>query len=282
MQKIKDRVWFITGISTGLGCALAEAVLKGGGTVVGTTRSGKADLAVGGGKLHVLPLEVTDASQTRRVVEQAHALQGRLDVVVNNAGYGLLGSIEEATDEEAAHVFAVNFFGPLRVIQAVLPLLRAQGHGHIVNVTSIAGRAPMASSGLYAAAKSALEGLSISLAQEVGVLGIKVTAVAPGGFRTAFLAEGSIRRSQATVPAYEATVGKALAHLDEIAGKQMGDPARGAQAIIAAVQADEPPLHLLLGSDAFGRARAKLDATAAEIARWETTTTGTDFPEGAQ
>ncbi len=281
MQKIKDQVWFITGISSGLGRALAEAVLKGGGTVVGTTRSGKATLAAGDGKLHVLPLEVTDAGQIRRVVTQAHALRGHLDVVVNNAGYGLLGSIEEATDEEAAHVFAVNFFGPLRVIQAALPLLRVQGHGHIVNVTSIAGRAPMASSGLYAAAKSALEGLSISLAQEVGALGIKVTAVAPGGFRTEFLSERSVRRSQRTLSAYDATVGKAVAHLDEIAGKQIGDPARGAEAIIAAVQVDEPPLHLLLGSDALARTRAKLDASAAEIARWEATTAGTDFPQGA-
>ena len=282
MQKIKDQVWFITGISSGLGRALAEAVLDGGGTVIGTTRSGQADLAAADGRLTVLALEITDAGQTRRAVEQAHARHGRLDVVVNNAGYGLLGSIEEATDEEAAQVFAVNFFGPLRVIQAALPWLRAQGRGHIVNVTSIAGRAPMASSGLYAAAKSALEGLSVSLAQEVGALGIKVTAVAPGGFRTAFLAAGSIRRSQAAPPAYDATVGKALAHLDEIAGKQIGDPARGARAIIAAVEADEPPLHLLLGSDALGRVRAKLDATAAEIARWETTTTGTDFLKGAE
>ena len=281
MQKIDDQVWFITGISSGLGRALAEAVLHAGGTVIGTTRHGQADLAAPDGKLHVLALEVTDAEQTRRTVAQAHARHGRLDVVVNNAGYGLLGSVEEATDQEAAHVFAVNFFGPLRVIQAALPLLREQGHGHIVNVTSIAGRAPVGGSGLYAAAKSALEGLSSSLAQEMGALGIRVTAVAPGGFRTAFLSERSIRRSPATIPAYDATVGRSLAHLDEIAGQQLGDPTRGAQAILAAVAADEPPLHLLLGSDALTRTRAKLDATAAEIACWETTTAGTDFPAGA-
>ena len=281
MTKIDAQVWFITGVSSGLGRALAEAVLHRGGTVIGTTRSGQADLAAPDGKLRVLALEVTDADQTRRVIEQAHALHGRLDVVVNNAGYGLLGSIEEAADEEAEHVFAVNFFGPLRVIQAALPFLRAQGHGHIVNVTSIAGRAPMAGSGLYAAAKAALEGLSSSLAQEVGALGIRVTAVAPGAFRTAFLNQGSIRRTQTTASAYDATVGKSLAYLDEMDGQQAGDPARAAQAIIAAVEADEPPLHLLLGSDALGRTRAKLDRSFAEIARWQTTTTGTDFPKGA-
>ena len=281
MKKTDERVWFITGVSSGLGRTLAEAVLRQGGTVIGTTRSGRADLDSADDRLRVLALEVTDAEQVHRVVRQAQALHGRLDVVVNNAGYGLLGSIEEATDQEAAHVFAVNFFGPLRVIQAALPFLRAQGSGHIINVTSIAGRAPMAGYGLYAAAKAALEALSISLAQEVGALGIRVTAVAPGAFRTAFLKEGSIRRTRTGIPTYEDTVGKGLAYMDEIAGKQIGDPTRAAHAIIAAVTAAEPPLHLLLGSDALRRTRTKLDATTAEIARWETTTTETDFPRGS-
>ncbi len=281
MKNIQDQVWLITGVSSGLGRALARAVLDKGGSVVGTTRHGRADLTAVDGKLHVLALEMTDTKAIHRVVAQAQALHGRLDVVVNNAGYGLLGSVEEATGEEAAHVFAVNFFGPLQIIQAALPFLRAQGAGHIVNVTSIAGRAPMASSGLYAAAKSALEGLSISLVQEVGPLGIRVTAVAPGGFRTAFLSERAIRRSVSKIAAYSETVGKALGHLDATAGKQTGDPARAAEAILDAVQAEKPPLHLLLGSDALGRTRAKLDAVTAEMRRWETTTVGTDFPAGA-
>ena len=200
----------------------------------------------------------------------------------NNAGYGLLGAIEEASDAEVAHLFEVNLFGPFRLIRAALPRLRAQGAGHIVNITSIAGRAPMASSGLYAAAKSAMEGLSQSLSQEVAPLGIRVTAVAPGGFRTDFLSEHSIRRSGGEVAqAYAGTVGKALDHLDAIAGQQIGDPAHGSAAIIAAVDADQPPLHLLLGSDALARARAKLDAVREEMERWEGVTTGTDFPEVA-
>ena len=275
------RTWFITGVSRGLGKALAQAALTCGDTVIGTNRRGNPELIAGSGTLHMLPLEITDTAAIRAAVEQAFALAGRIDVVVNNAGYGLLGAVEEATDDEVERLFDVNFFGPFRLIRAFLPRLRAQGSGRIVNVTSIAGRAPMASSGLYAAAKAAMEGLSQSLAQEVAPLGIKVTAVAPGGFRTDFLSAHSIRRSDGTgADAYAGTVGKALDHLAAIAGKQIGDPSRAAAAIIAAVDADEPPLHLLLGSDALGRTRAKLAATAFEIDRWEHTTLGTDFPRG--
>lgn len=274
------KTWLITGISRGLGKALAEAALGRGDTVVGTVRDGRPDLVEGTGKLHVLPYEAADPASADALAVRAFELTGRIDVLVNNAGYGLLGSIEEATDAEGARLFEVNVFGPFRLIRAVLPQLRRQGSGHIVNITSIAGRAPMASSGLYAAAKSAMEGLSQSLAQEVEPLGIKVTAVAPGGFRTDFLSEHSIRCSSGAVAdAYAETVGRALDHLHAIAGRQIGDPVRGATAIIAAVEADEPPLHLLLGSDALRRTREKLASTVEEIDRWEPTTLGTDFPE---
>ena len=212
---------------------------------------------------------------------RAFEVSGRIDVIVNNAGYGLLGAIEEATDTEVERLFEVNFFGPFRLIRAALPRLRAQGSGHIVNITSIAGRAPMASSGAYAAAKSAMEGLSQSLSQEAGPLGIKVTAVAPGGFRTDFLSDHSIYRSAGASDAYAATVGQALSHLDEIAGKQIGDPARAAAAILAAVDAERPPLHLLLGSDALRRVREKADAVIEEMDRWEGVTRNTDFPQHA-
>ena len=180
------------------------------------------------------------------------------------------------------HLFEVNLFGPFRPIRAALPRLRTQGSGHIVNVTSIAGRALMASSGLYAAAKSAMKGRSQSLAQEVGALGLRVTAVAPGGFRTDFRSTHSIRRSDdATSRIYGASVGKALDHLDAIAGRQLGDPRRAADAIIAAVEARDPPLHLLLGSDALARTRAKLEAVQAEMAAWKDVTAGTYFPDTA-
>ena len=275
------KTWLITGISRGLGRALADAALARGDTVVGTVRDEAPAIEAGGGTLHVLRLEITDPAAVERTVAEAFAVTGRVDVLVNNAGYGLLGAVEEASDADVARLFDVNLFGPFQLIRAALPRLRTQGSGHIVNVTSIAGRAPMASSGLYAAAKSAMEGLSQSLSQEVAPLGIKVTAVAPGGFRTDFLSEHSIRRSGEAAEAYAGTVGTALDHLAAIAGRQIGDPARGAAAIIAAVDADEPPLHLLLGSDALARARAKLDAVRDEMERWEGVTTGTDFPEAA-
>ena len=166
---------------------------------------------------------------------------------------------------------------PAHLGKTLLPRLRAQGAGHIVNITSIAGRAPGAGSGLYAAAKHALEGLSSSLAQEVGPLGIKVTAVAPGAFRTDFLSTHSIRKSAAEDAVYADSVGRMSSAFDGMAGRQLGDPDRAAQAILAAVRSDSPPLHLLLGSDALGRARAKLDAVIAEIDAWESVTRSTDF-----
>ena len=276
------KTWFITGVSRGLGKALAEAVLAKGDTVVGTVREGSPSIDHSAGELHVLKVDIADFRGVKAAIAQAFAVNGRVDVVVNNAGYGLLGAIEEATDDELERLFAVNVFGPFHVIRAALPQLREQGSGHIVNITSIAGRAPMASSGAYAAAKSAMEGLSQSLSQEVAPFGIKVTAVAPGGFRTDFLSNHSVRRSSSQmVSTYAATVGKAIERLDEVAGKQMGDPARAAEAIIAVVQADKAPLHLLLGSDALRRAREKLDAVIDEMDTWEDVTRSTDFPTGS-
>jgi NAD(P)-dependent dehydrogenase (short-subunit alcohol dehydrogenase family) len=270
--------WLITGISRGLGHALAQAALDRGDTVIGTVRTGAPVLDARRGTLHVIPLEISDHTAVRAAVSQAFALTGRIDVIVNNAGYGLLGAVEEANDAEIARLFEVNVFGPFRLIRAALPRLRAQGSGHIINITSIAGRAPMAGSGAYAAAKAAMEGLSQSLAQEVDPLGITVTAVAPGAFRTDFLSAHSIRKSDAASTVYAETSGKVVAYLDSADGRQIGDPARGAAAILAAVDAPKPPLHLLLGSDALRRFREKADAMSAEMEVWADITRGTDFP----
>ena len=270
--------WFITGISRGLGKALAEVALARGDIVVGTTRDGKSEIAASRGTLHVLPLEVSDAAAIESTVAKAFELTGGLDVIVNNAAYGLLGALENASDAEVAQLFNVNVFGTFRVIRAALPKLRARGRGHIINITSIAGRAPMAGSGLYAATKSAVEGLSHSLAQEVGPLGIKVTVVAPGAFRTDFLSSHSIRKSAPASDGYMDSVGRTLRRLDAMAGKQPGDPVRAAQALLALVDEEQPPLHLLLGSDALRRARENLDALIEEMDRWEEVTRGTDFP----
>lgn len=269
----------ITGISRGLGKELARAVLIQGDVVIGTTRSGTVDLGtdIVTERLHVLPMELSDGQQIHATVEQAHALYGRLDVIVNNAGYGLLGAIEEATDDEAEEVFAINFFGPLNVIRAVLPFLRAQRSGHILNVSSLAGMVPMAGWGLYAAAKSAIEGLSQSLAQEVNSLGIRVTLVEPGAFRTDFLSDHSSRNSDHRIDDYAPTAHANLVYLTEIDGKQIGDPKLGALAIIKAVEAETPPMHLVLGSDALDHVRENQAQLTSNLSTWESVSLSTDF-----
>jgi NAD(P)-dependent dehydrogenase (short-subunit alcohol dehydrogenase family) len=271
------KTWFITGISRGLGLALAKAVLQDGDTVIGTVRSGQPDLPAAPGKLHVITVDLADGAAAEIATRQAFALAGKIDVIVNNAGYGLLGATETSTDEELSRIFSVDVFAPFRIIRTALPYLRAQSSGHIVNITSVAGRAPNPGYSLYAAVKFALEGISASLAGELAPFGIKVTAVAPGAFRTDFLSAHSVRKTEVDA-AYAANVGSILAAFDANDGKQIGDPERGAQAIIAAVKAENPPLHLLLGSDALRRARVKLDAMIEEMDRWEDLTLSTDFP----
>ena len=220
--------WLITGVSRGLGKALAEAALARGDTVVGTVREGDPGITKGNGVFHVVNLDMRDAKGIEITALRAFELVKRLDVVVNNAGHGLLGPIENVSDAEMISLFETNVFGPVRLIRAVLPRLRAQRAGHIVNVTSIAGRAPNAGSGVYAATKSALEGLSKALSQELAPLGIRVTAIAPGAFRTDFLSDHSIRRTKTGSEDYAASAGKVLVALDDMAGKQIGDPVRAA------------------------------------------------------
>lgn len=279
MTSGNQQVWLITGISRGLGFELARAVLHQGHRVIGTTRNGAVPETLTHSLLHVLPLELTDHSQIERTVQAAHSLLGRLDVVVNNAGYGLLGAVEEASLEEARDVMEADFFGPLTVIQSALPFLRRQGFGHIVNISSIAGLAPAAGSGLYAAAKFALEGMSQSLRQELAPLGIKVTLVEPGAFRTDFLTKGSIRRTAKVLCAYECTSGQVIRHLESMNGHQAGDPAVAAQVILQTVASCDPPLHLLLGTDALRRARTKIDQLTFDLERWAPLAASTDFPE---
>jgi len=270
------KTWFITGISRGLGKALAEAALARGDKVIGTTRDGRSD---GTGAM-VLPLELTDAKAIAATVDKAFAEAGTIDVIVNNAGYGLLGAIEDAAEEDVARLFEVDLFGPLRLIRAALPHLRRQKSGHIVNITSIAGRAPGAASAYYAAAKFGVEGFSQSLAQEVAPLGIKVTSVAPGAFRTDFLSTHSIRKSAPAAEGYGDTAGKMLDAFDRMAGRQLGDPAKAAEAILKLADTGTPPIQLLLGSDAWRRNQARLEASAAEMEEWKAVTLGTDYPEG--
>jgi NAD(P)-dependent dehydrogenase (short-subunit alcohol dehydrogenase family) len=278
LMSAERKVWFITGISRGFGRELAEALLARGDTVIGTTRNGAVDFPRGKGRLEVLALDVTDSQAVRTTVAAAFRLHGRIDVIVNNAGYGLLSSVEEATDEEIEHVFAVNFHGTRRVIQAALPHLRARRSGHIINITSMAAVAPNPGSGYYAAAKMAVEAISQSLAREVAPLGIRVTLVEPSAFRTDFLSEHSIRQRGTQLRDYAATVGAAHERLAAMAGKQAGDPARAAAAIIQAADSPKPPLHLVLGSDAYHRTRQMLDAFSADVEAWKAVSIGADYP----
>lgn len=271
------KIWLITGISSGLGHALAQAVLARGDLVIGTTRNGESPAGPGCENLTVLPLEMADEEQITRQVEAAFGRHGRLDVIVNNAGYGLLGSVESASEDEVKQVFAVNFFGPLALIKAALPYLRAQNSGHIVNISSVQAIAATPGAGLYAATKAALDAISYSLAQEVAPFGIWVSLVQPGAFRTAFLSDNSVRRTVRNIDDYAATSGRAVDGLLTRSGQQLGDPRRGAKAIIEAVDADEPPLNLLLGSDALTRTKTRLDRFDEDIRRWESLTLSTDF-----
>jgi len=263
------KTWFVTGISRGLGLALARAIVARGDALVGTVRGNAPELR---GNVKLLDLDTGDAARIPAVVEQAFAHLGRIDVLVNNAGYGLLGALENASDAELERLFAVDLLGPIRIMRAALPRLRAQRAGHIINITSIAGRAPGGASAAYAGAKGALEMISAGLAQELAPFGIHVTAVAPGAFRTDFLAPTSIQKS--TLAHYDAT---AVAAFDAMNGKQLGDPARAARAILELADAPTPPLHVLLGSDALQRARDKLRAVIAELDAYEALTRSTDF-----
>ena len=273
--------WFITGCSTGLGRALAAAVLQAGHNAVLTARKPESlddlvrehpDTAL------VLPLDVRDHAQVVAAVRAGEERFGALDVLVNNAGYGYRSALEEGDPEEVAQLFATNFFGAVDVIQQVLPGMRNRGAGTIVNISSIAGRTSQPGSGYYSATKFALEGASDALAKEVGPLGIRVIVVEPGGFRTDF-AGRSLTQSAQPIGDYADTAGKRRKENDTIDGRQPGDPAKAAQAILQAVASDEPPLRLLLGSDALRRAEAELDRQRAEIDAWREVTTGTDFTE---
>jgi NAD(P)-dependent dehydrogenase (short-subunit alcohol dehydrogenase family) len=272
-----QHVWFITGISRGFGRALALELLERGHTVVGTTRDGRSDLEPLAGTLHTVELDVTSPGGAAVAIEQAVELAGHIDVVVNNAGYGLLGAVEETTEEATRHLFEVNFFGALHVTQAALPIFRAQGSGHFVNLSSVAGRDPAAGAALYAASKCALAGLSEGLAGELAPLGIRVTIVEPGAFRTDFLEPTSIRTSTHRIAAYQETSGANLDRLGGLAGKQMGDPVKGVRAIIEAVEAPHPPLHLVLGSDSLDRSRTNVAKLVEDMDRWEHVSRETAF-----
>lgn len=276
-----DPVWLITGCSSGFGRELARLVLARGWRAVVTARnpSQVADLAaIAPDRALALQLDVTRADQVQQGVDAALQRFGRIDVLVNNAGYGYLAAIEEGEDAAVRAMFETNVFGLVAMTKAVLPGMRAQRSGLIVNVSSIGGLTSFAATGYYHATKFAVEGLSESLALEAGPLGIDVMIVEPGPFRTNW-AGPSIKESAVRIADYEATAGVRRAQTAARSGNQAGDPVRGAQAIIDAALADRPPLHLLLGRAAVDLARRKIDALRADIDAWEATSVGADFPD---
>jgi NAD(P)-dependent dehydrogenase (short-subunit alcohol dehydrogenase family) len=270
--------WLITGIGGGLGRAVAKAALARGDSVVGTTRSAgdAAFEALAPGRAHVLSVDLTDDASVRAAVARAETLTGGIDRLLNNAGYGLVGAIEEISIDEARDLFEINVFGAIRMIQAVLPAMRARRAGHVVNITSVSGHAPWAGTGVYGASKYALECVGQTLAQEVAPFGIRVTNVAPGGFRTRFAASG-LRVAAKDIADYEDGAHFARRSLTAGAGAEKGDPARGAEAILAALDAKEPPLHLFLGEDALHYARDQIAFVGQQMDAWETLSLSTAF-----
>jgi NAD(P)-dependent dehydrogenase (short-subunit alcohol dehydrogenase family) len=276
-----SKVWFITGCSTGFGRELARQVLERGERVVLTARH-KAQVDDLAGRFPstalALALDVTDEASIVRAVGDAVGHFGRIDVLVNNAGYGYFSAIEEGEDAEVRRQFETNVFGLFSLTRHVLPGMRARRSGHVVNVSSIGGLMAFAATGYYHASKFAVEGFSESLSMEVAPLGIKVTIVEPGRFRTDW-AGRSVIESKTIIDDYAETAGKRREQARAYSGTQPGDPVRGAAAIITAVDADQPPLRLLLGSDAYGMAMGRLDALHENFTAWKDVSTGTDFPD---
>jgi NAD(P)-dependent dehydrogenase (short-subunit alcohol dehydrogenase family) len=257
----------ITGASSGFGRAIAEAVLERGDRVVAAARRAESVSGLGEGVL-ALSLDVTDPGQRQAAVAAALEHFGRIDVLVNNAGRTQVGAVEETTDEELRYLFELHFFGPAALTRAVLPGMRKQGGGTIVQMSSVGGQISAPGFGAYCATKFALEGLTQALQEEVVGFGIRTLIVEPGAFRTGLFRPGSAYQS-AELPAYADVVGPTRSYVREGDGDQAGDPAKAAAAILTALDSDDPPLRLVLGADAIGNIRDYLAGLNAELDEWE-------------
>ena len=270
---------FITGVSSGFGQALAREALLAGHRVVGTVRSMAAARefeALDPAKAHAYVLDVTDTTSIDTIVADVEATFGPVDVLVNNAGYGHEGVLEESPLEEMRKQFDVNVFGAVAVTKAFLPYFRQRRRGHVINITSMGGFITMPGIGYYCGSKFALEGISEVLAQEVAGFGVKVTAMAPGSFRTDWAGRSMVRAGR-SIADYDALFDPIRQARAEKSGRQTGDPARAAQVLLKVLASDDPPVHLLLGSDALTLVRGKLEALGTEIDSWEAVTRSTDF-----
>ena len=278
---MSGRTWLVTGCSTGLGRALARRVLERGGRCVVTARNAAqvADIANAHADTALaLSLDVRDGKQRKEAIARAVERFGPIDVLVNNAGHGYSGAVEEGDEAEVRAMFDTNFFGLAAMVREVLPGMRGRKSGHIVNVSSIGGLVGNLGSGYYNASKFAVEGLSQALALETAPLGIRVTLVEPGPFRTDFQGR-SMQVVKRRIGAYADTVGARRIQQDKDRGREPGDPVRAADAIIDVVEGPNPPLHLVLGAAALGRARQKLGGLLQSIDEWEKVSLATDFPK---
>ena len=273
-----QKTWFITGASRGLGLAVTKAVLEAGDKVVATVRSNPEALTAqfNNDNLLVISLDVTQEAQVPEAVNKAIAKFGTIDVLLNNAGFGLLAAVEEGTDKEIRHMYDTNVFGTLNVLRHLLPVLRQQRSGHIINITSLGGLSGSAGWGLYNSTKFAVEGISEALAKELAPLNIFVTAVEPGYFRTNFMDNSSLNTALHSIDDYKDTVGKVRANAAHVNNTQPGDPQKLAAALIAIVSAPKPPVHLPLGRDALAAYRTKTANFQQDIDAWHGVITGTD------
>ncbi len=273
------KTFLITGVSSGLGNAFAAAALQAGHVVIGTVRNAQAASAheaLAPGRAHALVLDVTDFDAVAAHVPSAERQFGAVDVLVNNAGYGQEGVVEESSMDDLRRQFDANVFGAVAMIKAVLPGMRERGSGRIINVTSMGGFITMPGIAYYCGSKFALEGISEALGKEVKSLGIHVTALAPGQFRTEW-AGRSMDRAPRSIPAYDAIMDPIRAARQAKSGRQPGDPAKAAQALLTLVDSDAPPTRLYLGEDALAVVEQKLDLMRTEIATWEALSRSTNF-----
>ncbi len=276
-----SKVWFITGCSTGFGRNLAQEVLQNGGQVAVTARN-TDDVQELVSKFpemaYAIKLDVTNPEQVKNAVQQALDKFGRIDVLVNNAGIGYFGALEESEEAEVRRMFEINFFGLAAVTNAVLPILRAQRSGHIINISSVGGMVAFPGIGFYNASKFAVTGYSEALAKEVGALGIKVTVIAPSGFRTDW-AGRSANDTKIVIDDYATTAHANLTTIRKASGNQPGDPVRAAKAIIKVVESATPPVRLMLGVGALKGIRNKILELQNDIDTWEETTVWADNPK---
>jgi NAD(P)-dependent dehydrogenase (short-subunit alcohol dehydrogenase family) len=279
MAADQPRIWFITGASSGFGRAIAEAALAAGDTVVAAARrpDAMADLVDSApDRIAAVALDVTDPDRIAAAVGEVLDRHGRIDVLVNNAGRGVIGAVEETTNDELRDLMDLHFFGPAALTRAVLPHMRERGSGAIVQMSSMGGRFTFPGAGAYSATKFALEGWSEALAKEVDQFGIRVVIVEPGAFRTSFNGSGALQISEA-IPDYDGLIGPVRSGMAEDDGTQPGDPAKAAAAILQAIDSPDPPLRLALGNDAVDSISNALDEAKAELAAWENIGRATAF-----